>query len=592
MPAKGGGGKGKPRRSGHKRKASLNARGLGKPHKRGKKKPPLSEEEMAAVRLAARSEPPKPGQYNPFGLTTNGHARVGASLAAERAAASASAAPLTEAQSYLRENHIELEGAADCQPVRRFADAPFSQPLRQQLRAQGYAEPTPIQAVAWPLMMAGHDIVGIAKTGSGKTLAFLLPIFQGAKGRNLNDAAGARANAIGGIHSLVLAPTRELIAQIAAEARVYAAIAQPPVEVAVCTGADGVQIDTQLAELRSPPEGGSRRLLCATPGRLLALLQKAGNTAQLVGHLRVLVLDEADRLLDMGFEHQLDEIVATLPTKERQTLFFSATWPLAVRAVAAKLLREGSLRLRLGGEDGAGNDLDGADGGAGALRVNPAIKQAIDVLDEDEKEDRLRKMLGPWMRKSGADPAAALPRVLVFTNTKKHATGLSAMLSGAGVHADCLHGDREQSVRTQVVDAFVNGRIDVLVATDVASRGLDLPGLAVVINYDFPPSVGHAALEQYVHRVGRTGRLGQQEGVAGVGAGRAFTFFDEAKDSHAAHGLVQLLKEAGQPVSKSLAALDDGGAAARRGGAREVKRRAAESSAALKRAKEKAGFYG
>ncbi len=576
---------GKKGSKGHKQRRSLNSRGLGKPkRKKPKTKPPLTEEEAAALREAARSEPPKPGQYNPFGLTTNGHARVGESLAAERAAASAAATPLTEAQAYMQQHHIKLEGAANCQPVRRFADAPFSAPLRQQLRSAGYEEPTPIQAVCWPLMLAGHDMVGIAKTGSGKTLAFLLPILQGVKGRKLNDPVGARANAMGGVFALVLAPTRELVSQIAAEARVYAAIAQPPVEVAICTGADGVQVDTQLAELRSPPEGGSRRLLCATPGRLLALLQNSGNTAQLVGHLRVLVLDEADRLLEMGFEHQLNEIVATLPTKERQTMFFSATWPLAVRAVAAKLLRESSLRLRLGDED------DGpADGGVGGLRVNPAIKQAVEVMEEDEKEEKLRNMLRPWTKKVGA---AALPRVLIFVNTKKHATGLSATLQAAGAHVDCLHGDREQSVRTQVVEAFVSGRIDVLVATDVASRGLDLPGLAVVINYDFPPAVGHSALEQYVHRVGRTGRLGQQAGNSGVSNGRAYTFFDADKDGHAAHGLCQLLKDAGQPVSKGLAALDDGGAAARRGGAREVRRRAAESSAALKRAKEKAGFYG
>ena len=195
------------------------------------------------------------------------------------------------------------------------------------------------------------------------------------------------------------------------------------------------------------------------------------------------------------------------------------------------------------------------------------------------------QMLVQWVRKhDGA--ATPLPRVLIFVNTKKHATGLSAALMGAGVHVDCLHGDREQAVRTQVVEAFVSGRIDVLVATDVASRGLDLPGLAVVINYDFPPAVGHAALEQYVHRVGRTGRLGQQEGVAGVGAGRAFTFFDAETDAHAAHGLCKLLSQAGQAVGRRLSALDDGGAAAKRGSAREVRRRAAESRAALARAQE------
>ena len=198
------------------------------------------------------------------------------------------------------------------------------------------------------------------------------------------------------------------------------------------------------------------------------------------------------------------------------------------------------------------------------------------------------QMLVPWVRKhdDGAATTVPLPRVLIFVNTKKHATGLSAALMGAGVHVDCLHGDREQAVRTQVVEAFVSGRIDVLVATDVASRGLDLPGLAVVINYDFPPAVGHAALEQYVHRVGRTGRLGQQEGVAGVGAGRAFTFFDAETDAHAAHGLCKLLSQAGQAVGRRLSALDDGGAAAKRGSAREVRRRAAESRAALARAQE------
>ena len=195
-------------------------------------------------------------------------------------------------------------------------------------------------------------------------------------------------------------------------------------------------------------------------------------------------------------------------------------------------------------------------------------------------------MLVPWVRKHDDGAATTLPRVLIFVNTKKHATGLSAALMGAGVHVDCLHGDREQAVRTQVVEAFVSGRIDVLVATDVASRGLDLPGLAVVINYDFPPAVGHAALEQYVHRVGRTGRLGQQEGVAGVGAGRAFTFFDAETDAHAAHGLCKLLSQAGQAVGRRLSALDDGGAAAKRGSAREVRRRAAESRAALARAQE------
>jgi len=377
---------GKGRKKGHKKQQSLQARGLGKPRKRRKPKPPPTQEELAA----ARSEPPEPGQYNPFGLTTNGHARVGAALAAQQAAAGEAAAP-TEAEAYLREHSIALEGgSAQCRPVRRFADAPFSQPLRQQLRAEGYSEPTPIQAVCWPLMLAGHDMVGIAKTGSGKTLAYLLPILQGAKGRTVNDPEGARGAAKGGIHALVLAPTRELTAQIAAEARAYSMLAQPPVEVALCTGADGVQARTQLAELRSAPDGGSRRLLCATPGRLLALLRMATTVAEqdaLVGHLRILVLDEADRLLEMGFEAQLTEIVSALPSTQRQTLFFSATWPAAVRTVAAQLLRPGALRLRLGASEGAEAV---EQGGLGGLRVNPSIRQAVEVLRPDEKEPKLR----------------------------------------------------------------------------------------------------------------------------------------------------------------------------------------------------------
>ena len=578
----------------------IRKKGSGKGGKKpAKKRKPLSEETKAqyaaeAAEMAARCavEPPPAAKYNPY-ITTGGMAPMTAAFDKRAEKAKEAKTPLT----YLEQHAITIEGGVDCKPVRKFFDAPFRQPLRDML-AKTYAEPTPIQSVAWPLLMAGHDLVAIAKTGSGKTCAYLLPIING----TLAARGGEKYAQQGGIQALVLAPTRELIAQIAGEARKFAEAAGSgmvrgtgQVEVAICTGGDGMHLSVQLHEMRSPPEGG-RRLLCATPGRLAAMLNlaatAAGGAAAVVGALRVLVLDEADRLLEMGFKEQLDQIIGALPTEQRQTLFFSATWPQGVRGIAAAYTKPSVLRIRLGKTEAGGGI-----GPAGGLRVNPDIRQAVQVVcGSDDKTARLKAMMAPWCtnldskgeaatltskkqaKKKATVGAATLPRVLIFTNTKKHCTTLSNMLSASGASVDCLHGDRDQVVRTEVVRAFSSGRVNVLVATDVAARGLDLPRLAVVVNYDFPPAVGQAALEQYVHRVGRTGRMGEQ----GVQAGRAFTFFDPDTDATSAHGLCSLLQFAGQVVPVELSRLDDGGVAAARGGVREQKRREEKASEALR----------
>jgi superfamily II DNA/RNA helicase len=420
----------------------------GKPHKRRKPREPEPVDPDAAPVAPPPTE--GPGRYDPLATTGGANPMAAAKCFTARGTTAAEAArdgPIP----YLEQHQLTIEGGGQAEagplvPIQKFADAPFRRPLRALLSSR-YQTPTPIQAVAWPLLTAGHDLVAIAKTGSGKTCAYLLPIINGTAAGH----GGEKLAASGGVQAVVLAPTRELTAQIADEARRFAEVAQPPVEVCCFTGGDGTKLAVQLHELRARPEntgsgGGAaaRRVLCATPGRLSALLELAekgaGGAASVVGAVRVLVLDEADRLLEMGFERQLHAIVSLLPPQtQRQTLFFSATWPAAVRAAAAKLTRAQALRLRLGRDDGAG---------AGGLRVNADVKQTIQVLeDEAQKTARLKLMLAPWAASARAKPAGSptgMPRVLVFVNTKKLCTALGAVLAQEGVRVDALHSEREQ----------------------------------------------------------------------------------------------------------------------------------------------------
>src|SRR5262245_9454446 len=324
-------------------------------------------------------------------------------------------------------------------------------PVTRGVQAAGYTQPTPIQREAIPLILPGHDLVASAQTGSGKTAAFLLPILA-------RLLSGPRA-----LRALVLVPTRELAAQVEANAREYARFAQ--LSVGAVFG--GVPIGPQERMLRR--DGVD--LLVATPGRLLDL---NGRQSVSLEDVEVLVLDEADRMVDMGFAPDLRRILKLLP-RERQTLMFSATMPSELNTVAKEALRN-PRRVAL------------------APPAKPAerIDQAFYPVPRLLKIDLLDRIL------SKGDLASAI----VFVRTKRGADRIGKQLKRRGHAIGVLHGDRTQGQRERALEDFRSGRVDILVATDIASRGIDVDDITHVINYDVPRTP-----EDYVHRIGRTGRM-------------------------------------------------------------------------------------
>ncbi|NML18147.1 DEAD/DEAH box helicase [Azohydromonas caseinilytica] len=343
-----------------------------------------------------------------------------------------------------------------------FASLGLCPALVRATHERGYAAPTPIQASAIPAVLQGRDLQAQAHTGSGKTAAFALPLLQQLVQRG---QPGARP-----LHALVLVPTRELAVQVGAALRELSQGLRTPARIAVLFG--GVSINPQLMGLR-----GGADIAVATPGRLLDVV---AHNALKLGGVQTLVLDEADRLLDLGFADELAHILALLPPR-RQNLCFSATFPAAVQALAARLLHE-PLRIELPPEPEA----------------RPAIEQRAIEVDAPRRTTLLRHLLAQhqW------------PRLLVFVATQ-HATGhVAEKLQRTGIAAAALHGQLAQGTRRTVLADFEAGRLQVLVATDLAARGLDFAALPAVLNYDLPRSAA-----DYTHRIGRTGRAGQP-GVA------------------------------------------------------------------------------
>jgi superfamily II DNA/RNA helicase len=332
------------------------------------------------------------------------------------------------------------------------------------VKAMGYTTPTPIQSKAIPIVMQGKDVMGAAQTGTGKTAGFALPIIQ----RLLPQANTSMSPARHPVRALVLAPTRELADQVADNVKRY--IAGTPLRCAVVYG--GVDMDPQTQALRTGVE-----IVVATPGRLLDHLQSK-NTS--LGQVQIVVLDEADRMLDMGFLPDISRILNQLP-KERQSLMFSATFSEEIKKLAANFLRDPVL-------------VEVARRNATAENVT----QEVVRLHESEKTDILLELL-----RTRGEGGGRLTQVLVFVNSKIECRRLARQLQKAGVNADAIHGDKTQDERMKALEGFKQGTIEVLVATDVAARGLDIVELPVVINYDVPFSP-----EDYVHRIGRTGRAG------------------------------------------------------------------------------------
>jgi ATP-dependent RNA helicase RhlE len=342
-----------------------------------------------------------------------------------------------------------------------FSELGLDPALARGVEAHGYTEPTPIQTKAIPLVLSGSDLIGCAETGTGKTAAFLLPLIQR---MNANPRPGARL--------LVLAPTRELASQIEASYKKYATKKSP--RCALIMG--GASMSKQLDGLRR-----GAGVIIATPGRLLEHLERGSFKTE---YLEALVLDEADRMLDLGFWPSIKRIISMLPAK-RQTLLFSATMPYEIEKLAYSTMKDPQT-------------VEVSRRGKTAITV----EQIVYPVATESKTALLLDLL--------EREADDLERVLVFTRTRRGAERLSHILQARDHSANRIHSDRTQSQREAALRSFKRGQTRVLVATDIAARGIDIDSVSHVINYDIP-----TAPEDYVHRIGRTGRAGK--------AGRAFT---------------------------------------------------------------------
>jgi ATP-dependent RNA helicase RhlE len=359
-----------------------------------------------------------------------------------------------------------------------FAALGLSPSLVRALTERNYTTPTPVQAAAIPAALRGDDVWAKAQTGSGKTAAFALPILQ-----RLQDS---RRDLRGGLQALILVPTRELAAQIGESFRRYGRYLPQPVKVVTAFG--GVSINPQQMLLR-----GGADIVVATPGRLLDLVD---HNALRLGTVSTLVLDEADRLFALGFADELRRVIALLPER-RQNLLFSATYPPEVDALATALLRQ-PVRVDI----------------AGTAITTPAIVERAIEVDVPRRTQLLRHLI----------QEQGWTRVLVFVATKYSTEHVAEKLRRAGLTAGALHGELSQGARTAALADFKASKLQVLVATDLAARGLDILELPVVVNYDLPRSA-----VDYTHRIGRTGRAG--------GSGVAVSFV--SADTHAHFCLIE-----------------------------------------------------
>ncbi|GER39940.1 dead box ATP-dependent RNA helicase [Striga asiatica] len=421
---------------------------------------------------------------------------------------------------------VETSGDNVPPPVNTFAEIDLGEAVNLNIRRCKYVKPTPVQRHAIPISLAGRDLMACAQTGSGKTAAFCFPIISGImKGHLPQRQRGVRT-----VYplALILSPTRELSMQIHDEARKFAY--QTGVRVVVAYG--GAPIHQQLRELERGVD-----ILVATPGRLVDLLERAKVSLQMI---RYLALDEADRMLDMGFEPQIRKIVEQMdmpPRGERQTMLFSATFPKEIQRMASDFLSN-YIFLAVG-RVGSSTDL---------------IIQRVEYVQEGDKRSYLMDLLHA-QRANGTQGKQAL--TLVFVETKKGADSLEHWLYLNGFPATTIHGDRSQQERELALRSFKSGKTPILVATDVAARGLDIPHVAHVINFDLPNDI-----DDYVHRIGRTGRAGK--------TGLATAFFNENNMS-LAKPLAELMKEANQEVPDWLtrfASRSSYGGKSRRGGGR------------------------
>ncbi|KAJ8363561.1 hypothetical protein SKAU_G00123920 [Synaphobranchus kaupii] len=423
-----------------------------------------------------------------------------------------------EVEQYRRSKEVTVKGRDCPNPMLKFHEASFPTYVMDVITKQNFTEPTPIQAQGWPLALSGKDMVGIAQTGSGKTLAYLLPAIVHINHQPFLEHGD-------GPICLVLAPTRELAQQVQQVAAEYGRASRLK---STCIYG-GAPKGPQIRDLERGVE-----ICIATPGRLIDFLE-VGKTN--LRRCTYLVLDEADRMLDMGFEPQIRKIVDQI-RPDRQTLMWSATWPKEVRQLAEDFLKD-YVQINVG---------------ALQLSANHNILQIVDVCNDGEKDDKLLRLLEEIMSEKEN-------KTIIFVETKRRCDDLTRRMRRDGWPAMGIHGDKSQQERDWVLNEFKYGKAPILIATDVASRGLDVEDVKFVINYDYPNSS-----EDYIHRIGRTARSQK--------TGTAYTFFTPGNMKQASD-LISVLREANQAINpKLIQMVEDRGGRSRggRGGYKDDRR--------------------
>lgn len=418
------------------------------------------------------------------------------------------AQPQDNIDAFLADNFIFITdplsskaSSVSLRPITKFSYLPITDPTLL-VYLKNFETPTPIQAATWPYLFAGRDLIGVAETGSGKTMAFAIPCVT-----RITSSIQSKSY-VKGVRALIVSPTRELAMQS------YDQIHQ----LCKTSGVKAVCIYGGVPKDEQRKNSKKADIIVATPGRLNDLINEGCINLSKVEYL---VLDEADRMLDKGFEEEIKKIINTTPELgTRQTLMFTATWPESVQSLASTFMKT-PVKILIG------------DNKAGDLRANNRIVQKVEVVEPRNKEYRLLQILKEYQSGSKSND-----RIIVFALYKKEATRVEGFIRSKGFRVAGIHGDLSQEQRTRSLDAFKKGNTPILVATDVAARGLDIPSVKLVLNLTFPLTV-----EDYVHRIGRTGRAGKQ--------GLAITLFTEHDKAHSG-ALINVLKAAKQEVPEEL----------------------------------------
>ncbi|GAA5985701.1 hypothetical protein JCM10908_007079 [Rhodotorula pacifica] len=417
-----------------------------------------------------------------------------------------------EVQEFRREKEIQVFGNNIPKPVTNFEEMNFPSYIMAEIKRAGFTNPSPIQCQSWPMALSGRDLVAVSATGSGKTISFALPAMIHINAQPLLSPGD-------GPIVLILAPTRELAVQIQEECTKFGSSSR--IRNTCVYG--GVPKGGQIRDLQRGSE-----IVIATPGRLIDMLESGKTNLRRVTYL---VMDEADRMLDMGFEPQIRKILEQI-RPDRQTLMFSATWPKEVQKLAHTYLKD-FIQVTIGSLE---------------LSANLNITQIVEVCSDFEKRGKLIKHL----EKISSENA----KVLIFIATKRVADDLTKYLRQDGWPALAIHGDKQQQERDWVLAEFKSGRSPIMIATDVASRGLDVKDIGYVINYDMPNGI-----EDYIHRIGRTGRAGAK--------GTAYSYITPDQ-GRLGKDLVKILQDAKQQVPPQLLEIAQfgGGGGGRGGGGR------------------------